>query len=576
MEKLKIKEIASQMKTVEDLAALLNEIKISEFSTTKYAITSKQLKHFCNSNIVKKRYRTFQISKKSGGSREINAPCYQLGIILHLLNIVFKAIYTPGSSAMGFSEGRSIVNNALTHVGHHYVLNLDLKDFFPSIPQKRVWARLQYPPFNFSREIANVVAGLCCNFDKERNQNVLPQGAATSPILTNTICDKLDHKMRGVGKRFGVHYSRYADDMTFSGMRSSVFHDEKFMSEIKSIIAEQGFVMNDKKTRLFQDGQRQEVTGLTVNETVNVGRKYVKDLRFYLHIWEKFGYSNAYSRFYPRYKKERGYIKKGEPVMENVISGKLNFLKMVKGSNNETYKKLKERFDKLQQVIFVDTETDKGENYVFVQSYKVKDFEEQFATKITIGISPKGKVVGKCNLFGIDKTIAISSRTQKYLCKDPKNFENMTPAMQKMLLASHITLCRHKGKNFWLISENELKRSESLSVQNAQVNIDALLNTWEHEGINAAVDLMELYLSGAKATIQIFEAVIESETKKKNAASKKALLPGEIDLDLALAMQIIESRDVEDIVIESPEEILDQTELLKKAIEENPELEQYL
>lgn len=576
MEKLKIKEIASQMKTVDDLAALLNKIKISEFSTTKYAITSKQLKHFCNSTIVKNRYRTFHISKKSGGSREINAPCYQLGILLHLLNIMFKAIYTPGSSAMGFSEGRSIVNNALTHVGHHYVLNLDLKDFFPSIPQKRVWGRLQYPPFNFPQEIANVVAGLCCNFDKERNQNVLPQGAATSPILTNAICDKLDHKMRGVGKRFGVHYSRYADDMTFSGMRSSVFHDDDFLTEIKSIIEEQGFVLNEKKTRLFQDGQRQEVTGLIVNETVNVSKKYVKDLRFYLHIWEKFGYANAYSRFYPRYKKERGYIKKGEPVMENVIGGKLNFLKMVKGPNNETYKKLKERFDKLQQVVFVDTETDKGENYVFVQSYKVEKFEEQFDTKISLSISPKGKLVGKCNLFCIDKTIAISGRTQKSICNDPENFVGMTPAIRKKLLAAHITLCRHKGKNFWLISENELKRSESLSIQNAQVNIDALLYTWEREGIDAAVCLMEVYLSGDKELIMMHESLIEFKEKKKSNVSKKMLLPGEIDLDQALAMQYWEDQDGKDIVIESSEEIIDQTEVLKRAIKANPKLEQYL
>ena len=84
---------------------------------------------------------------------------------------------------MGFAEGRSIVMNASVHTGHHYVFNIDLENFFPSIPQARVWARLQVPPFNFPVEVANVVAGLCCHVNAEGTQNVLPQGAATHPSV---------------------------------------------------------------------------------------------------------------------------------------------------------------------------------------------------------------------------------------------------------------------------------------------------------------------------------------------------------------------------------------------------------
>ena len=110
MEKQDIYTRAQSLKTVEDLAKLLNEIKLDEFGSAKYKITDEQLLHFANVKIPK-RYKTFQIRKKSGGLREINAPCYQLGILLYIINIVLKAIYVPSPSVMGFTEGRSVVDN---------------------------------------------------------------------------------------------------------------------------------------------------------------------------------------------------------------------------------------------------------------------------------------------------------------------------------------------------------------------------------------------------------------------------------------------------------------------------------
>ena len=308
MERTEIYKDAQKMKTVKDFASLLNHIKRDEFGTHKYKITEQQLLHFANAKIVPKRYKTFQIRKKSGGTRDISAPCYQLGVILYITNVLLKSLYEPSSSVTGFTEGKSVVDNAQMHVNHHYVFNIDLKDFFPSVRQARVWARLQLPPFNFSQEIANVVAGLCCHFNAEGTDCVLPQGAATSPLLTNAVCDTLDRRMRGVAKRFGLHYSRYADDMTFSSMHNVYQDDSEFRLEIKRIIEEQGFKMNDKKTRLLCDGQRQEVTGLTVNSIVNVSRKYISDLRWIINVWEKAGYAKAYSLFYPKYSNFRNTI----------------------------------------------------------------------------------------------------------------------------------------------------------------------------------------------------------------------------------------------------------------------------
>src|SRR5574344_1542780 len=488
MEKSEIQYKLKNVKTLADFAKLLNNVKTDEFKTSQYKITEKQLLHFCNPKTVPNRYKTFHIRKKSGGLREINAPCYQLGVLLYILNIVFKAVYTPSESTMGFPEERSVVTNALIHTGHHYVFNIDLENFFPSIPQARVWARIQLPPFSFPREVANVVAGLCCHTNADKTGNVLPQGAATSPLLTNAICDKLDRRMRGIAKRFGLHYSRYADDMSFSSMHNVYQEGSEFRMEIKRLIEEQGFKRNDKKTRLHRDCKRHEVTGLTVNQHVNVTRKYVHDIRWILHCWEKDGYGKAYALFYDYYKRTKGYIKKGEPVMENVIEGKLNYMRMVKGEHNTTYRKLLERFIKLQGLVFVDTETDKGKSYIYVYSYPVSEFKEYFKTDLVLEVSSKNKLIGKCQIEGRDKILAISKKTQTHLCKDLHAQNPGEVINTKLLDKCFVTLCRSKGKNFWLITSSKMKRSKCLSLLNANIDIDKLLEIWENLGINEAAE----------------------------------------------------------------------------------------
>ena len=545
MEKETIYELSQKMKTVGHLASLLYKIKCDEFGTKKHRITAKQLRYFSRPNVAK-RYKTFQIRKKSGGMREINSPCYQLKVILYFVNTLLKAIYTPNESAMGFAEGRSVVSNAQLHVGHHYVFNIDLENFFPSIPQARVWKRLQLPPFNFTQEIANVVAGLCCHPNAEGTMNVLPQGAATSPLLTNAICEKLDRRMRGVAKHYGLHYSRYADDMTFSSMHNVYQEGSEFRHEIKRIIEDQGFKMNDKKTRLLRDGQRQEVTGLTVNSTVNVSRKYIKELRWLLHIWETEGYAKAYSKFYPKYKREKGYIKKGEPVMENVIGGKLNYLRMVKGANNAACNKLQERYNKLQQVLFVDNETDKGESYIYVQPYTMNEFNEFFNTSIRLEVSERKNLVGKCTLFGNDKSIAISKSTQKKLCPELVNKKPGDSVESELLKKCNVTLCRARGKNFWLITEFKPQRSRCLSIQNANVDIDKLLEIWEKDGYEEASSYFMSVINGDSITHE--EKKDKKDAKKPNEPTSHintiidTMPVSDIEQLLSLAEEIEQSR----------------------------------
>ena len=229
MDKNSIAKATQQLETKEDLLRLLNQIKQDEMteygmSDKFYPFTMKHLNYYCNPNNSFHRYKQFKIKKKSGGFRLITAPRNQsFMLLLRYVNEIFKAVYTPSDYAMGFTEGRSVVTNANKHKGHNYVFNTDLKDFFPSIHQARVWKRLQLKPLLFKQSIANVVAGLCSMKEKMEDGSVryvLPQGAPTSPIITNMICDNLDRRLAGLAKRFGVVYSRYADDITFSSMHN--------------------------------------------------------------------------------------------------------------------------------------------------------------------------------------------------------------------------------------------------------------------------------------------------------------------------------------------------------------------
>lgn len=497
------------MTTASDLAAVLEQIKRDEFGLIRYGFSEKMLKHFSSDSIAPKRFRKFHIRKKNGGLREIKTPCNQLKVILKCVNILLKAIYEPSDAAMGFTSGKSVKSNAQVHIGHNYVFNIDLKDFFPSIPQARVWKRLQLAPFNFTQDIANVLAGLCCSYDENAKGNVLPQGSPASPLLTNAICDMLDRRMKGVAKRFGLHYTRYADDMTFSSMHNVYQEDGEFRKEISRIISDQGFRMNESKTRLQKTGSRQEVTGLTVNAIANVSRQYISDLRWIISIWEKEGYAKAFAKFYPKYKKEKGYIKKGEPIMENVIGGKLDYLRMVKGNNNPTYQKLAARYAALQELVLVYSATERAKSYTYVQPYSIADFQALFHTTIALEVSREGKLVGKCSLFGREKYLAISKTTQKALCSNLKSKLPGDSVETDVLKKCFVTLCRNKGKNFWLITErkNEPKYHRSskhpskTNISSELIEIERLLSIWESDGIDAAIRVWNAQYKDGKASI---------------------------------------------------------------------------
>ncbi|MEO9893098.1 reverse transcriptase domain-containing protein [Aurantibacter sp.] len=378
VQKKELTKLFKEMNSKSDFLHLLNYSKSIIYGDKAFPFTEKQLNFYINLNKApknKKRgaYTSFEIKKKSGKTRTIHAPTKGLIEFQSCLNIILSTIYTPHKSAYGFVVGKSIVDNAKNHVNKNYVFNIDLKDFFPSVDAKRVWGRLQVQPFNLGssnerKQIANMIKVICCTpMTVERLINnewtsqiasVLPQGAPTSPILTNAICERLDTRLTGLSNRFGLNYSRYADDITFSSMHNTYSNEtgkkepiyeknSSFDKELRRIISSQNFHINEDKVRLQKRGYKQEVTGLIVNEKVNTPKQYVKELRQWIYFLESKGYNHAYELFLRKYAKNKEIKGSGKPNMFLVIEGKLLYLKMIKGDTNSTYIKLKARFDKL-------------------------------------------------------------------------------------------------------------------------------------------------------------------------------------------------------------------------------------
>ena len=357
-----IREGFAKMRSREDFVILLNEAKKILYGDEVRPVSLKAITYYANPTIAKQRYKVFAIKKKSGGERKIHAPVRGLKSIQRALNLILQCVFEPNQAATGFIRGKSIVDNAKMHAGHHYIYSIDLKDFFPSIELHRVKACFKLPPFNLTEErepLAFLLANLCCTpLEVERLKDyvwikeirpVLPQGAPTSPTITNIVAQQLDRKLTGLAKRFNVIYSRYADDITFSSYHNVYQKDGDFLNELQQIISSQNFLINPDKTRLQKSVYRQEVTGLVVNEKANIKRRYVKQLRMWLYYWEKYGYERAEQIFLKDYLSDKGHVKSGKPDFIHVINGKLEFLKMVVGSESKSYNKLNDQYQKLKK-----------------------------------------------------------------------------------------------------------------------------------------------------------------------------------------------------------------------------------
>ena len=500
----KIREDFQKMRSKEDFLDLLNFAKKYAYSSKAHPFKLNQLNWHSSPQICSNKYTSFTIKKKTGGERTIHAPIKGLKALQKTTTFILQCVFDAHKAAYGFVPNKSIVDNARGHVGERYVYNIDLKDFFPSIDQARVWKCLQIHPFNLNNEvsenldkesikpiikvfiklnrienniqnnfsilnyqgtnlppgkykinlkedgllvfkvyqkdekrkfgkililtkeskldiiqkkafeiikknetdldlnyiidyicaqliksffekgniksnrikIANIIASICCfemevdRFDKELGEwkkeirNVLPQGAPTSPVLTNVVCSKLDRRLSGVAKRFGLNYTRYADDITFSSSHNVYQKEGEFVKEINRIIIEQGFSIKESKTRLQKEGYRQEVTGLLVGEKVNVQKRFVKEIRMWLYYWETYGFKKCNEIFNIHYLKDKGHVKDIIPHFSVVLKGKLDFLKMVVSEKSPVYLKFINRYNKLTNKIVVSEDRGEYLNYI--------------------------------------------------------------------------------------------------------------------------------------------------------------------------------------------------------------------
>ncbi len=230
------------------------------------------------SNNLKNHYKTVEIPKRDGGVRKLSVPSIILKRVQR--SIVDKIlVYEPISSyATAYRYGATVQKNAACHVGNKKILKLDILHFFDSIYYSAVKDRV----FNAERfsESVRVLLTMLCYY-----KDALPQGAPTSPAITNIIMREFDETVGAWCEERGISYTRYCDDMTFSGD----FDGREVKDFVKSELLKNHLLLNEKKTVLATKGTRQSVTGIVVNEKLNVSSEYRRKIRQEVYFCLKFG-----------------------------------------------------------------------------------------------------------------------------------------------------------------------------------------------------------------------------------------------------------------------------------------------
>lgn len=365
MEKERFKQKVNEMKSIDDFINLLNGLRRNRYGRKSKPITKNLLFYYASNKVpICDLYTDNYIPKKSGGKRKIQVPCSGLKEIQRYIVEILNAIFVPEACVIGFVRGKSIVDNAKPHVGRKYLVAYDLKDFFTSIYAKLVKCCLVNNPFNFTDEIANLITNICSVRIKENScKRVLPQGSPASPILSNIVFAVFDKYILHSSTRRGIIYTRYADDLTFSSDKDFYYNRRFSLSSLFPYNSEfyhdthlrQFFYftrilrINKKKTRKCKSGQRKIVTGIVVNEKLNVKRDYVREIRDLLYIWEKYGYNDAKARY-------NNHIRRSTPdaspsELLNVLVGRINFIKQVKGKNDPIFLRFKDKLKYLCSIM---------------------------------------------------------------------------------------------------------------------------------------------------------------------------------------------------------------------------------
>ena len=287
-------------------------------------------------------YQHFSIAKDPNKVRTISAPDKRLKFLQRKLADKLTELYRPRNPVHGFVAERSVKTNALAHIRRRFIINIDLKDFFPTISQNRVVGMLS--SLGINTRVAEIVAQICCN------RGHLPQGAPSSPLLSNMICFRLDRELMGIAKEARCIYTRYVDDITFSSHQPPTalfegtlpaagrFSPDLFAPELRDLFQQNGFAINPDKVHYADLHSRRIVTGLKVNELLNVDRRYVRNVRAALHSIEKLGIEDAEKKF----REMHG----GGSGLAAHLQGKVSFLTQIKGQSDPVVRSITLRFNK--------------------------------------------------------------------------------------------------------------------------------------------------------------------------------------------------------------------------------------
>ena len=288
--------------------------------------TKRQIGYFIHKK--EEVYFSYPLSKKCG-FRDIDAPKKSLKRIQR--NILKKILYgrKAHKNAHGFVKNKSIITNGLAHTNKRIIFKTDIKDLFPSINSKRV-KNVFEKTLKISEKDAYYLTELTTY------KGVLPQGAPTSPHIANLICSQLDARLTGFAEICSLNYSRYADDIIFSGEKIT----QPMQKTILKIITDEGFRIAHRKTKILTRGDRQVVTGLIVNDKVSFGREEYRNLRASIHNCKSIGVVRAK-------KKTEEKIKKKIPNFRNYLMGRVNYLI---GIDQEKGHVLKEELTKINWV----------------------------------------------------------------------------------------------------------------------------------------------------------------------------------------------------------------------------------
>ncbi len=287
-------------------------------------------------------YRHFSIAKGPSKIRMISAPDERLKSLQRKLADKLNELYRPRHPVHGFVAERSVKTNALAHLQRRFVVNIDLKDFFPTISENRVEGMIS--SLGIAPRVAEIIARICCN-----NRH-LPQGAPSSPVISNMICFRLDKNLMGIAKEARCIYTRYADDITLSNHQPPIalfetklpqagrFLPDLFVLKLRAAIQQNGFVINPDKAHYADRHSRRIVTGLKINELLNVDRRYVRNIRGALHSIEKLGIKDADIKFRAQHE--------GKSKLATHLRGKLSFLTHIKGQSDPVVRSITLRFNK--------------------------------------------------------------------------------------------------------------------------------------------------------------------------------------------------------------------------------------